>query len=200
MFIEKIEGIVGGYMNYLILVNKANLFNKEMLGEIVLAGKDFHMKDVYLEKNTCEAVLKILNDVNAIPGFNKVILDSGYRSLEYQQQVFDYYVDRDGIDEAKKRVALVGTSEHHTGLAVDFALNVNGEYLDELSGNEQELIWLADKAYKYGFILRYPKGKESITGYNYEPWHFRYVGSKEIALDLKNRNLTLEEYLDGNLN
>lgn len=168
--------------------------------EIVLAGKDFHMKDVFLEKNTCEAVLKMLNDVNAIPGFNKVILDSGYRSLEYQQQVFDYYVDRDGIDEAKKRVALVGTSEHHTGLAVDFALNVNGEYLDELSGNEQELIWLADNAYKYGFILRYPKGKESITGYNYEPWHFRYVGSKEIALDLKNRNLTLEEYLDGNLN
>lgn len=200
MFIEKIEGIVGGYMNYLILVNKANLFNKEMLGEIVLAGKDFHMKDVYLEKNICEAVLKILNDVNAIPGFNKVILDSVYRSLEYQQHVFDYYVDRDGLDEAKKKVALVGTSEHYTGLAVDFALNVNGEYLDELSGNEQELIWLADNAYKYGFILRYPKGKESITGYNYEPWHFRYVGSKEIALDLKNRNLTLEEYLDGNLN
>lgn len=200
MFIEKIEGIVGGYMNYLILVNKANLFNKEMLGEIVLAGKDFHMKDVFLEKNTCEAVLKMLNDVNAIPGFNKVILDSGYRSLEYQQQVFDYYVDRDGLDEAKKRVALVNTSEHHTGLAVDFALNVNGEYLDELSGNDQELIWLADNAYKYGFILKYPKGKESITGYNYEPWHFRYVGSKEIALDLKNRNLTLEEYLDGNLN
>ena len=187
-------------MNYLILVNKANLFNKEMLGEIVLAGKDFHMKDVYLEKNTCAAVLKMLNDVNAIPGFNKVILDSGYRSLEYQQQVFDYYVDRNGLDEAKKRVALVGTSEHHTGLAVDFALNVNGEYLDELSGNEQELIWLADKAYKYGFILRYPKGKESFTGYNYEPWHFRYVGSKEITLDIKNRNLTLEEYLDGNLN
>lgn len=187
-------------MNYLILVNKTNLFEESMLGEIVLAGKDFHMKDVYLEKNTCAAVLKMLNDVNAIPGFNKVILDSGYRSLEYQQHVFDYYVDRDGIDDAKKRVALVGTSEHHTGLAVDFALNVNGEYLDELSGNEQELIWLADKAYKYGFILRYPKGKESITGYNYEPWHFRYVGSKEIALDLKNRNLTLEEYLDGNLN
>lgn len=58
-------------MNYLILVNKTNLFEESMLGEIVLAGKDFNMKDVYLEKNTCEAVLKMLNDVNAIPGFNK---------------------------------------------------------------------------------------------------------------------------------
>ena len=91
-------------MNYLILVNKTNLFEESMLGEIVLAGKDFHMKDVYLEKNTCEAVLKMLNDVNTIPGFNKVILDSGYRSLEYQQHVFDYYVDRDGLDEAKKKL------------------------------------------------------------------------------------------------
>lgn len=95
----------------------------------------------------------------AIPGFNKVILDSGYRSLEYQQHVFDYYANRDGLEEAKKKVALVGTSERHTGLAVDFALNVNGEYLDELSGNEQGLEWIADNAYKYGFILRYPKGK-----------------------------------------
>ena len=74
-------------MNYLILVNKTNLFEESMLGEIVLAGKDFHMKDVYLEKNTCAAVLKMLNDVNAISGFNKVILDSGYRSLKNIQNI-----------------------------------------------------------------------------------------------------------------
>ena len=181
-------------MDYLMLVNKENLFTEDMLGEIVLAGKDFNGKDIYLEKETTSAVLRMLEDINNVSGFNKVLLDSGYRSLDYQQKVFDFYAERDGLEEARKRVAPVGASEHHTGLAIDFALDVDGKYVDEFDGTEKELVWLRDNAYKYGFILRYPKGSENVTGYNYEPWHFRYVGSSDIALDIKNSGKTLEEY------
>lgn len=180
-------------MDYLMIVNRENLSSKDNLGEIVLASKNINGKAIYLEKETNYHIKKLLKEVNSIKEFRKIEIESGYRSLEKQQKVFDYYVNEIGYENACKRVAPVGASEHHTGLALDIALVVNGKYI-EPTGEEAELIWLFKNAHKYGFILRYPKNKESITGYDYEPWHFRYVGSPKKALDIKNSGLTLEEY------
>ena len=85
-------------------------------------------------------------------------------------------------------------SEHHTGLAIDIALIVNGEYMDKITGEEKEIKDLISMCYKYGFILRYPKGKENITGFIYEPWHFRFVGL-ELAQKVHDSGLALEEII-----
>ncbi len=90
--------------------------------------------------------------------------------------------------------ALPGQSEHQTGLCVDFITSDMGTELTEAFENTAAFEWLSKNAYKFGFILRYPKGKESITGYTYEPWHYRFVG-REAATDIHNGGMTLEQYL-----
>lgn len=133
---------------------------------------------------------KLIYDANN-NGIN-IIVDSAFRSGNYQQMILDKVISEKG-NEAYKLVALPGTSEHQTGLAVDFAIYENGIYNDDIKEDDKEAIWLKDNAWKYGFILRYPKGKEDITGFNFEPWHYRFVGL-ELALELYQTNLTLEEY------
>lgn len=121
-----------------------------------------------------------------------------FRSTEDQQGMMKLYIERyieEGYDEetakemAEAYVALPGTSEHQLGLALDINADTN------ISGdNEAVYGWLAENAYRYGFILRYPEGKEDITGISYEPWHYRYVG-KEFAEEIHRDGLCLEEYL-----
>ena len=132
---------------------------------------------------------KLIYDANN--GIN-IIVDSAFRSGNYQQMILDKVISEKG-NEAYKLVALPGTSEHQTGLAVDFAIYENGIYNDDIKEDDKEAIWLKDNAWKYGFILRYPKGKEDITGFNFEPWHYRFVGL-ELAFELYQTNQTLEEY------
>lgn len=133
---------------------------------------------------------KLIHDANN-NGIN-IIVDSAFRSGNYQQMILDKLISEKG-NEAYKLIALPGASEHQTGLAVDFAIYENGIYNDDIKEDDKEAIWLKDNAWKYGFILRYPKGKEDITGFNFEPWHYRFVGL-ELALELYQTNLTLEEY------
>lgn len=133
---------------------------------------------------------KLIYDANN-NGIN-IIVDSAFRSGNYQQMILDKVISEKG-NEAYKLVALPGASEHQTGLAVDFAIYENGIYNDDIKEDDKEAIWLKDNAWKYGFILRYPKGKEDITGFNFEPWHYRFVGL-ELALELYQTNQTLEEY------
>lgn len=121
-----------------------------------------------------------------------LIVDSAFRSGYYQQMILDKLISEKG-NEAYKLIALPGASEHQTGLAVDFAYYENGIYDDNVKEDDKEAIWLKENAWKYGFILRYPKGKEEITGFNFEPWHFRFVGL-ELAKELYEQNITLEEY------
>ena len=115
---------------------------------------------------------------------------STYRSYSYQTNLYNNYVSQDGVEEADKYSARAGFSEHQTGLAVDVD---NRETDFNNFENTKEFNWMLENAHKYGFILRYPKGKEFITGYMYEPWHFRYVGV-EIATYIYQNNLTYEEY------
>lgn len=125
---------------------------------------------------------------------------AGYRSREEQEKVLEDKISAyqsEGYSESRARelaletVAQPGTSEHELGLAVD----INAD--DELSTNEEVYSWLAQNSYKYGFILRYPQDKEDITGIDYEPWHYRYVG-KDAAAEIYNAGECLEEYLGKN--
>ena len=113
---------------------------------------------------------------------------SGFRSYSYQQQIYNNYVALYGQATADTFSARAGHSEHQTGLAID----VN--CADDSFDGTPEALWLAENSWKYGFIIRYPKGKQNITGYKYEPWHIRYIG-KEKAEDVYKSRLTLEEYL-----
>ena len=101
--------------------------------------------------------------------------------------------EEEAREDALLTVAPAHYSEHETGLAVDIVA-VTNQRLDATQENARENIWLQENCYKYGFILRYPKGKEEITGFSYESWHFRYVG-KAAAKEIYDKGITLEEYL-----
>ena len=118
-------------------------------------------------------------------------IQSGYRSYSLQNDLYNKYVNRDGKDAADTYSARPGHSEHQTGLAFDLnTITDDFQYTNEG-------IWVNENCYKYGFILRYPKGKENITGYKYESWHLRYVGI-ELATKLYNNGdwITLEEHFN----
>ncbi|MGF2716768.1 M15 family metallopeptidase, partial [Bacillus cereus] len=117
---------------------------------------------------------------------------SGFRSAEYQTKVYNRNVKQDGKEYADKFSAKPGHSEHQTGLSIDVSSKAYNNKLEQGFANTKEGKWLESNAHKTGFIIRYPKGKEDITGYSYEPWHIRYVG--DIAEDIYNKGLTLEEY------
>ncbi len=119
-----------------------------------------------------------------------LIINSSYRSYQDQKETYEKYLTWYGEDETNKLAAKPGFSEHQTGLAVDIQT-----YGSNKSNFEQTdaFKWLQDNAYKYGFILRYPKDKEYLTGYSYESWHYRYVGT-EIAQYIKDNNITFDEY------
>lgn len=118
---------------------------------------------------------------------------SAYRSHKTQTALFNRYVERDGEEKAKTYSAVPGHSEHETGLAIDVSGSDGKCAAEDCFGGTKEADWLAEHASEYGFIIRYPEGKDSITGYKYEPWHIRYVGV-DIASEIADQGITLEEY------
>ncbi len=120
---------------------------------------------------------------------------SGYRSFDRQTSIFNNNVAKHGEKHANTYSARPGQSEHQTGLVMDVTSESVGFLLEEALGETAEGIWLEEEAHQYGFIIRYPKGKESITKYQYEPWHLRYVGV-DLASYLVEKDLTLEEYYE----
>ena len=150
-----------------------------------------------VEKQACDAYFK-LKEALAAEGVY-VDLDSARRSVAEQQRIWDKFMEQYGEVYTKRTVAVPGFSEHHTGLALDLYLNIDGEdvYLNEDMVKYTD-VWakIHAKLADYGFILRYLEGKEAITGYGYEPWHIRYVGSPEIAKEITDKGITLEEYLN----
>ena len=122
----------------------------------------------------------------------QLMVSSGYRSAALQQSILNNAIGSVGLTAANQAVALPGQSEHQIGLATDISTISHNCYFDTCFGDTNDGQWLANNSYKYGFILRYPSGKESITGYQYEPWHFRYVGI-DLATALRDSGLTLDE-------
>jgi zinc D-Ala-D-Ala carboxypeptidase len=127
----------------------------------------------------------------------ELTMASAYRSYDYQKIIFDNYVSQYGEEEANTFSAKPGQSEHQTGLAVDVSSPSTYYELTEAYGDTPEGKWLSGHAHEFGFILRYPKGKEAITGYTFEPWHLRFVGLF-VAKEIYNQDITLEEYLMEN--
>jgi len=126
-------------------------------------------------------------------GYN-LMLSSGYRSYTYQVNLYNGYVKSSSVAEADKTSARPGHSEHQTGLALDVEPTSKKCELDTCFGDTPEGKWLAANAYKYGFIIRYPADKVAVTGYDYEPWHIRYVGT-DLSTELHNTGVTtLEEF------
>ena len=157
---------------------------------ILIVNKTYSLPEDYgsgLTDNTNNAFNQMKKDAQK-EGLN-LYISSGFRSYERQRSIYNNYVNTDGVKKADTYSAKAGHSEHQSGLAFD--LNT----IDESFANTKEGKWVNDNCYKYGLILRYPKGKENITGYMYESWHLRYVG-KELAEKLYNNGkwITLEEY------
>lgn len=140
-----------------------------------------------IDKEVMSAFNLMKSDAKAV-GLN-IYISSGYRAYSYQERLYNNYSAVDGIEGADTYSARPGHSEHQTGLCFDL------NEIDDIFADTGEGIWVNENAHLYGFIIRYPKGKESITGYQYESWHLRYVG-KDLATKLYNNGnwLTLEEY------
>lgn len=183
-------------MNYLILINKSNLIEDDYYKDLKLVeGKDIVGDTVKIEEVTYKAYLDLKKFLEA-KGI-LVEIDTAYRTIEEQQRIIDDYSIRYDADYVERYVAPIKASEHHTGLAIDLALIVNGKKCiapEDLFDNNDIFLEIHKYLSDFGFILRYPEGKEKITGYSYEPWHIRYVG-KEVAEFIVKNNLTLEEYV-----
>jgi D-alanyl-D-alanine carboxypeptidase len=174
----------------LLLPNKQHSLDKDYIPFDLqsLDGRNLSPKrGIKIRKEALNALVEMKKAAESEKCNLQVI--SAFRSYNTQQNVFMHWVKEFGIAEAQRISARPGTSQHQLGTAIDFNL------LDESFENYPEGKWLADNAYKYGFILSFPKGMEHFTGYRYEPWHYRYVG-KEAALLIKNYfNNNLELFL-----
>lgn len=207
MFIGKINPLIGLSSNkntysttqnietstYLMLVNKENpLGLKYEPKNLTKVNIDFLSnstdEEQYMDKEAAMSIEELFKTAKS-EGIN-LIGTSAYRSYKTQVKIMNKNIKEKGLDYANNYVALPGKSEHQTGLAID--VTNEARCFDKTSLEAQ---WLANNAYRFGFILRYPEGKENITGYNYEPWHVRYVG-KEAAKEIYDKNITLEEYLN----
>lgn len=173
-----------------ILVNKHNYLKEDYVPENLKSLSSTYalsnMKMVEEAANAFESLSKDASKENY-----RIIAMSTYRSYEYQVDLYNKYVKSDGKDAADTYSGRPGNSEHQTGLAVD-VYNQTETYTNFEKTEEYD--WMQENAYKYGFILRFPKDKENETGYEFESWHYRYVG-KDIAKYIHKHNITLEEYI-----
>lgn len=176
---------------YEIIINKANPIEEDFVNNYKLTQvKDNLYNGILLEEQTYNNYLKLKD--NLLQKGYYINIRSGFRSFTESENLYNSYAISNGKEYAEKYVAKKGTSEHNTGLAFDFILSSDKNSY-KTNYDSDEYFYLENIAYLYGFIIRYPKDKENITGFSYEPWHLRYVGTN-LAKYLKKNNLTLEEY------
>ncbi len=162
---------------------------------ILLVNKKHGLPSTYNpgeNKTAGTQIRKLISDMQA-EGLNVRSKYSGFRSFSSQKSIFERYVKKDGVAKAETYSARPGFSEHQTGLTFDL-FTKNDTFLGINGRDLKEVNWLKENAAKYGFIIRYPLGKEGITGYKYEPWHLRYIGPR--AQEIADSGLTLEEFLN----
>ncbi len=180
-------------MNYLMLVNKNNKLDRTYIPSNLVCSESIY-KDNILICDKVYRMFKIMKYFAKRQGYNIDIM-SGYRTYDYQEKLYNKLVYDKGFNYAFRYIALPGASEHQTGLAIDICVYRDDKcYIEHEISDFDEMKWLRENAHKFGFILRYPFDKEDITSYNYEAWHFRYVGN--MASYLYYNNLTLEEYME----
>lgn len=183
------------YLNKIyILVNKYNHLSEQYIPkDLELISNEYSTGNVQLVKEA-KNQFEIMSSAAKKENLN-VIAFSGYRDYTYQKNLYNTYLQKDSQEKVDTYSARAGYSEHQTGLSVDI---YNG--IDDYNNFEQtkEFKWLKDNAHKYGFILRYPKNKELETQYQYESWHYRYVGI-DIATYIKKHNISFDEYYVQNI-
>ncbi|HLR70753.1 MAG TPA: D-alanyl-D-alanine carboxypeptidase family protein [Pseudogracilibacillus sp.] len=196
---EFIETVENPY-DILVLVNKDYALPHDFEpNDLVVPDVRFPFEEddpkKQLRKEAASALEELFSDAEKA-GLN-LFAQSGFRSYDRQEAIFAYNVEQHGEDHANTYSARAGESEHQTGLVMDVtSQSVNFDLITDF-GETDEGKWIEDHAHEYGFIIRYPKGKEDITKYQYEPWHLRYVG-KKAAEEIATNNLTLEEYVGAN--
>ena len=191
------------YSGELILVNNDHPYTFDNVTSVVAKesnvcvyeakSKSYFTKDnnVFLDKTAIESLNRMMDDYYAQNGNKKnIIITQGVRTFEEQQTMLELKKEQYGENQTIAQTP--GYSEHHTGYAFDISTYVNS-IMDTFTG-EGEYAWIHENAHKYGFVLRYPEGKEDITGISYESWHFRYVGVPHAQYMYKNGK-TLEEYI-----
>lgn len=188
------------YAGDLILVNNSNKYEGSIEDKLtnVYDNQNHTYKvsdrNVTILQKVMEPLNTMLSDFKNAQGATDLMIACGYRSVKTQQTIFDNSVKQKGLTETKKFVANPGYSEHQTGLALDFTLFTDaGKSLDYNGTGKYK--WINDNCYKYGFIVRYPSSKSSITGISTEPWHFRYVGAPHASYIASNK-LCFEEYIN----
>ncbi len=177
-----------------MMVNKRYYLSSDFIpGSLENMSVVYASKGLSLSFDAYEALKLMCDDIQKEEGEVKLRMyaSSAYRDYAYQEDLYNSYVNRYGEEEADKIAARPGHSEHQTGLTVDMASTANGGL--SKFGDSPEYQWMLNNAHRYGWILRYPEGKEDITGYSAEPWHWRYVGV-DLATKIHNSKLTFDEY------
>lgn len=182
---------------YLTLINKTHSIEPQFTEKIELVEAVGYDGEIFrAEKHAAEQFQKLQQAVKEYD--IEIVLSSAYRSIERQKQIKAELTEEYGTEYVRNFVAEPGTSEHHTGLALDFVAKLGGKWVietAEINRRIDEMRPVYDLLPKYGFILRYLPGKEEITGYPAEPWHIRYVGDPAVATEIADKGITLEEYL-----
>ncbi len=183
----------------LILINKKNGFPSDYKpNDLTVPNVRFSFEGPHEKQNMRKEAAQALESLFKAAEKEGIYLYavSGFRSYSRQQAIYKNNVKKLGQIEADRISAKPGHSEHQTGFAMDITSKAAGFALSEEFAFTREGEWVAENAHKYGYIIRYEKGKEHLTGYKYEPWHLRYVGA-DAAKEIYEKDLTLEAYLEG---
>lgn len=208
------KGETGEHISKEELTGKQQFESAKLKGILILVNKTHPLNEGYQPEDLTPIKYFVDNRppsarfmrAEAAQAFHKMVEEAGkegieirmttaYRSYSYQKTLYEMYVNQSGEEEANRFSAKPGQSEHQTGLAVDVSAQSVNYQLTSSFGDSIEGEWVAAHAHEFGFIIRYPSGKEDITGYNAEPWHLRYVGLY-VAKEIFRQGVTLEEYLD----
>lgn len=198
VFSEYGTQVIANPYDQLAIVNKEHALPAEYIPEdLVIPDVPFPFTEVVPKMQMREVAATALEEMFQAAGEAGLDLyaQSGYRSFERQDSIFTMNAEKDGLEEANKYSARPGESEHQTGLTMDVTSpDINFELTVDF-GNTDEGKWVEENAASFGFIIRYPEGKEHITKYQYEPWHLRYVGKKTAEV-IMSEGITLEEYFN----
>jgi len=171
-FLDYIERILKEDPSYTILVDKSHALSKTYIPKGLININDYGIKTTKRNLQLCSILLPDLTAMKETANLKgiKLIIGSAYRSYAYQERLYSHYVKMEGREKADRESARPGHSQHQLGTTMDF-YPIKDSFIETKQG-----IWLSRNAWEYGFSLSYPPNSESITGYKYEPWHYRYVG------------------------
>ena len=197
-FLDKLLPLISVYDDFLLLVDRDHPLSENSIPDDLVDLDSYNIKvnkkGMKLREPALKAFINMLGD--AVKANHNIMVSSAYRSYEYQSKIYNYYISVYGQEETDKFSASPGTSQHQLGTAMDFG-SISDEYALTNEGR-----WVLENSGKYGFSLSFPEGYEDLTGYNYEPWHYRYITPEGCIMQKKYFNDIQQymlEYLHDNI-